>query len=40
MSLLSVVFHLQNRVSVFQIFIISQDIWRNVYYVPEINLIS
>ena len=40
MALLSVLFHLQNRVSVFEILIFSQDIWENVHYVPEINLIS
>ena len=40
MALLSVLFHLQNRVSVFEILIFSQDIWGNVHYVPEINLIS
>ena len=40
MSLLSVLFHLQNRVSVFEVLIFSQDIWGNVHYVSEINLIS
>ena len=35
MSLLSVLFHLQNRASIF-----SQDIWGSVNYVPEINLIQ
>ena len=40
MSMLSVLFHLQNRVSVFEILIFSQDIWGDVHYVPEINLIS
>ena len=40
MSLLSVFFHLQNCVSVLEILIFSQDIWVNVHYVPEINLIS
>ena len=25
---------------IFEILIFSQDIWENVYYVPEINLIS
>ena len=39
MSLLSVLFRLQNHVSVFfEIF--NQDIWGNVHYVPEINLTS
>ena len=36
-SLLSVLFHLQNRF--FKISFFSQDIWGNVHYVPEINLI-
>ena len=36
--LLSVLFHLQNRVSVFEILTFSQDIRENVHYVPEINL--
>ena len=41
MSLLSVLFHLQSRVSVFfEILIFSSDIWENVHYVPEIDLIS
>ena len=40
MSLLSVLFHLQNCVSVFEILIFSQDIWKSVHYVLEINLIS
>ena len=40
MLLLSVLFHLQNHVSVFENLIFSQDIWENAYYVPEINLIS
>ena len=40
MSLLSVLFHLQNHVSVFEILTFSQDIWGNVHYAPEINLIS
>ena len=40
MSMLSVLFHLQNRVSVFEILIFSQDIWGDVHYVPKINLIS
>ena len=40
MSLLSVLFHLQNRGSVFEILIFSQDIWENVHYVPEINFMS
>ena len=40
MSLLSVLFHLQNNVSVFLILIFSQEIWGNVRHVPEINLIS
>ena len=44
-SLLSVLFHLQNRESVFFVFFFeilsfSQDIWGNVHYVPEINLIT
>ena len=38
MSFLSVHFHLQNHVSVFENF--SQNILENVHYVPEINLIS
>ena len=38
--LLSMLFHLQNRVSIFGNLIFSQGIWGNVYYVPEINLIS
>ena len=36
MLLLSVLFHLQNRVSVFEILIFSQD-WENFHYVSEIN---
>ena len=40
MLLLSVPFHLQNRASVFQILVFSEDISGNVHYVPEINLIS
>ena len=42
MSLLSVLFHLQNLQTVSQLFkilIFSQDIWGHVHYVPEINLI-
>ena len=38
-SCLSVLFHLQNHVSVFWNFNFSQDIWGNVYF-PEINLIT
>ena len=33
-------FHLQNRFSVFEILSFIQDIRQNVHYVPEINLIS
>ena len=40
MPLLSVLFHLENCVSVFWILIFSQDILRNAHYVPEIKLIS
>ena len=40
MSLLSVLFYLQNVSQFFEILIFSQDIWGNVHYVPEINLIS
>ena len=40
MSLLSALFHQQNRVSIFEILIFSQDIWGNVHYVPEINRIN
>ena len=40
MSLISVLFHLQNCVMFFKILIFSQVIWGKVYYVPEINLIS
>ena len=41
MSLLSVPFHPPNRLSqFFEILIFSQDIRKNVHYVPEINLIS
>ena len=40
MSMSSVLFHLQNRVTVFEILIFSQDIWGDVHYVREINLIS
>ena len=40
MALFSVLFHIQKRVSVFLISVFSQDIWGNVHYVPEINLIS
>ena len=36
--LFSVLFHLQNQF--FEILIFSQDIWGNVHYVPEINIIS
>ena len=38
--LLTVLFHLQNCVSVFEILVFNKDIWGNVDYVPEINLIS
>ena len=40
MSLLSVLFQLQNCVSFSEILIFSKDIWGNVHYVPGINLIS
>ena len=40
MLLSSVTFHLQNHVQFFEILIFSQDIWGNVHYVREINLIS
>ena len=40
MPLLSAFFHLQNCFSVFRNLIFSQDIWGNVHYVSEINLIS
>ena len=40
MSLLSVLFHLQSRVTDFGIFIFGQDIRGNVHYVRKINLIS
>ena len=40
MFLLSVLFHLQNHVAFFEILICSQDIWGNVHYALEINLIS
>ena len=40
MSMSSVLFHLQNCVTVFEILIFSQDIWGDVHYVREINLIS
>ena len=40
MSLLSVLFYLQNVSQFFEILIFSQDIWGNVHYVHEINLIS
>ena len=40
MWLLSVLFHLPKRVLVFKSLIFSLDIWKNVPYVPEINLIS
>ena len=36
---LSLLFYLQNRVF-FELLIFSQDVQGNVYYVPEINLIS
>ena len=39
MSLLSVLFHVQNVSQCFQILIFSQDISGNVHYVFEINLI-
>ena len=39
MSLLSVLFHLQNMSQLFEILIFSQDIWGNAHYVPKINLI-
>ena len=39
MLLLSLLFHLKNS-QFFEILIFSQDIWGNVHYVPEINLIS
>ena len=39
MSLLSVIFHLQVS-QFFEILNFSRDIWENVHYVPEINLIS
>ena len=40
MSLLSVLFYLQNVSQFFEILIFSWDIWENVHYVPEINVIS
>ena len=40
MLLLSVLFHLQTVSQLFEILIFSQDIWGNIHYVPEINLIS
>ena len=42
MSLLSVLFYLQNETvsQFFELLIFSQDIWGNVHYVPEVNLIS
>ena len=40
MSLLLVLFHLQNCVSVFEILIFGQDIWGNTHYAREINFIS
>ena len=39
MSLLSVLFHLQNMSQLFEILIFSQDIWGSAHYVPKINLI-
>ena len=39
-KMLTLLFHLQNRASVFLILILSQDILGNVHYVREINLIS
>ena len=39
-KMLTFLFHLQNRASVFLILILSQDILGNVHYVREINLIS
>ena len=40
MWFLSVLFYLQNRAQIFGILIFSQDIWRNVHYVPEMKLLS
>ena len=38
--LISVLFHLQTLSQFFEVLSFSQDIWGNVLYVPEINLIS
>ena len=40
MSLLSVLFYLQNVSQFFEILIFSQDIWGNLHYIREINIIS
>ena len=38
--LLSVLFYLQIVSQFFQILVFSQDIWRNIHFAPEVNLIS
>ena len=40
MLLLSVLFYLQTVSQFFQILVFSQDIWRNIHFAPEVNLIS
>ena len=41
MLLLSVLFYLQKKkLQFFEILVFKQDIWGNIHYVPEINLIS
>ena len=40
MLLLPVLFYLQTVSQLFEILVFSQDIWRNIHFVPEVNLIS
>ena len=40
MLLLSVLFYLQTVSQFFQMLVFSQDIWRNIHFAPEVNLIS
>ena len=40
MLLLSVLFHHKTMTQFFEILFFSQNIWENVHYVPEVNLIS
>ena len=40
MLLLSVLFHHKTMTQFFEILFFGQNIWENVHYVPEVNLIS